>query len=336
MPKERDQIEEIDDSVLRHYVLAELPDAEAEHRVRVTPAPNWRASGYRDLIRVQEGLDVLIGDIKHEEERTISSDTGTAVLKFHFRVSGTSLIGMEGQEPVPVAPQTVGLLLQSPETQKWETYKGGEHEQSVTLLCAREYLLTKLEGQSQVLPADVRAFLSGEVASGFVASHPLSADMARAALSLIQSPYCGALSRIQAESRALELLLLSVQALVDSEAKRDRPERNLSRREIERLNGVREVLAGRFLDPPSIRELARHAGTNEAKLMNSFKQLYGQTVFDYAQRLRMEKAKTLLEETDLSITEIAFQVGYEYSSNFTTAFKRFFGVTPRTTRDAMR
>lgn len=336
MPKERDQIEDMTDSLLRHYVLAELPSPESEHRVRVTPAPNWRASGYRDLIRVQEGLDVLIGDIKHEEDRTISSDTEAAVLKFHFRVSGASLVGMQGQETIPVAPQTVGLLLQAPDTKKWEIYKGGEHEQSVTLLCARDYLLAKLEGHAVGLPGGVRAFLSGEPASGFVASHLLSADMARAALSLIQSPYSGALCRIQAESRALELLLLSIQALVDTEAKRDTPERNLSRREIERLNGVREILAGRFLDPPSIRELARHAGTNEAKLMNGFKQLFGQTVFDYAQRLRMEKAKSLLEETDLSITEIAFQVGYEYSSNFTTAFKRFFGVTPRTTREAMR
>ncbi len=336
MSKERDQLGGAGESILRHYVLAELPSGESEHRVRVTPAPSWRASGHRDLIKVQEGLDVLIGDIKHEEERTIPSETDSAVLKFHFRVSGASHIGMEGQDPIPVAPQTVGVVLQGPHSQKWEAYKCGEHEQSVTLLCAKSYLLTKLEGQLQQLPEDIRAFLAGETASGFVASHPLSADMARAALSLIQSPFGGALSRIQAESRALELLLLSVQALFDTEAKRDRPERHLARREIERLNEVRALLAQRFLDPPSIRDLARHVGTNEAKLMNSFKQLFGQTVFDYAQRLRMEKAKELLEETDISITEIAFQVGYEYSSNFTTAFKRFFGVTPRTTREAMR
>jgi AraC-like DNA-binding protein len=50
----------------------------------------------------------------------------------------------------------------------------------------------------------------------------------------------------------------------------------------------------------------------------------------------MEMAKGLLEKTDRSITEIAFDVGYEYSSNFTTAFKRHFGITPSTAREALR
>jgi AraC-like DNA-binding protein len=50
----------------------------------------------------------------------------------------------------------------------------------------------------------------------------------------------------------------------------------------------------------------------------------------------MDEAKRLLETTDRSITEVAFDVGYEYSSNFTTAFKRRFGITPSLARDAFR
>jgi AraC-like DNA-binding protein len=70
--------------------------------------------------------------------------------------------------------------------------------------------------------------------------------------------------------------------------------------------------------------------------MHLFKQHLGETIFNYAQRLKMEQAKKLLETTDISVTEIAFDVGYEYSSNFTTAFRRHFGVTPRAARDAAR
>ena len=70
--------------------------------------------------------------------------------------------------------------------------------------------------------------------------------------------------------------------------------------------------------------------------MHSFKQLFGQTIFDYTQNLRMDKAKELLEKTERSITEIAFDVGYEYSSNFTTAFKRRFSITPSVAREAFK
>ncbi len=83
-------------------------------------------------------------------------------------------------------------------------------------------------------------------------------------------------------------------------------------------------------------DLARQVGVNEAKLMHAFKQVFGQTIFDYTQGLRMDEAKRLLETTEKSITEIAFDVGYEYSSNFTTAFKRRFFITPSVARDAFR
>jgi AraC-like DNA-binding protein len=48
----------------------------------------------------------------------------------------------------------------------------------------------------------------------------------------------------------------------------------------------------------------------------------------------MEQAKKLLETTPLSVTQIALEVGYEYASNFTTAFRRHFGITPKSARDA--
>ena len=70
--------------------------------------------------------------------------------------------------------------------------------------------------------------------------------------------------------------------------------------------------------------------------MQLFKQRVGETIFNYTQRLKMEHAKRMLEGTEDSITEIAFDVGYEYSSNFTTAFKRHFGITPKAARQAVR
>ena len=114
------------------------------------------------------------------------------------------------------------------------------------------------------------------------------------------------------------------------------PERGMTQREVERMHRTRELLEDKYIDPPTIGELARYIGLNEAKLMHDFKQLFGQTIFEFTQNLRMDEAKKLLETTEKSITEIAFDVGYEYSSNFTTAFKRRFGITPSVAREAFR
>ena len=48
----------------------------------------------------------------------------------------------------------------------------------------------------------------------------------------------------------------------------------------------------------------------------------------YVEKQRMEKAAALLRETDMSVAEIAGQVGYESQSKFTAAFKEQFGLLP--------
>lgn len=47
---------------------------------------------------------------------------------------------------------------------------------------------------------------------------------------------------------------------------------------------------------------------------------------------RLSKARSLLEQTELELTEIAFAVGYNSQSNFSTAFRKYFGQTPKAAR----
>ena len=161
-------------------------------------------------------------------------------------------------------------------------------------------------------------------------------DMMTAAGAIMETELEGTLRKHYIEAKALELLSLCFKAIIDLESNLDNPERGLTQRDIDRMHKAREILEQDYISPPTIGELARQVGVNEAKLMHLFKLLFGQTIFDYAQNMRMDKAKEMLEATERSITEIAFDVGYEYSSNFTTAFKRRFGVTPSVARDAFR
>lgn len=334
-PKAPDLRFETDDPIARHYRLVEGHPYLPGQGLRIAPA-TWQASGHRDLVEIEDGFHVMIGNIEHAENMTVESSANEDLLKFHFRISGASQVGVKGESKEIVDRQTASMLLQPAGLIKEEVYIGGEHEQSVTLLCSREFFQHRFGEQIVELPEMMHGFVAESVDQGFLENHPLSADMARAANRLLNTDLTGALLRLLIEAKSLELLLLSVQAMIEAHARRDQPERGISQKDVERLQQVRDILSENFLKPPTIAELAKTVGTNEAKLMHSFKQLFGQTVFDFAQRLRMEKAKELLEGTDHSITEIAFQVGYEYSSNFTTAFKRFYGVTPRTAREAMR
>jgi len=87
-------------------------------------------------------------------------------------------------------------------------------------------------------------------------------------------------------------------------------------------------------NPPSLMDLARQVGINDYKLKSGFRQIFGTTVFGYLQTCRMERAKQLLAEQQLSIAAIAHVVGYASQSRFCHAFKQRYGMTPIACRKA--
>lgn len=93
---------------------------------------------------------------------------------------------------------------------------------------------------------------------------------------------------------------------------------------------AKEILDAKYQKPPSIHELALSIGTNDTTLKKSFKDLFKTTVYGYLFDSRMEKAKAMLLDNELSIREVAEYIGYTSQSNFSTAFKRKFGVPPGT------
>ena len=291
------------------------------------------AFGYRDVVRIAPGFDMVVGDVRHEQSASITV-AEHAVLKLHYRLSGTGRAQLQGAKSVDIPERCSMVLLHPDGIQKQEWFFAGQHEQSVTLLCSSSYLGPRFADIADRLPDYVRAFLADDVRQPKQAILPLRADMARAAAALLACELSGSLRSVFAEGKACELLSLSMQSLIDAEAGLERRETGLTPRDEEKLHRARRVLEEQFLEPPRIADLARTVGMNEAKLMRAFKLVFGATIFEFAQQLRMELAKKLIETSDLTVTQIALDVGYEYSSNFTTAFKRHFGITPKAARDA--
>jgi len=99
--------------------------------------------------------------------------------------------------------------------------------------------------------------------------------------------------------------------------------------EMEKIKIAREIIVKEYLQPPSIKELAKQVGTNEFKLKVGFKNMYGNTVYGYIADYRMQKARMLLEHKELNVKEIAHEIGYSNPSYFISAYKKKFGITPK-------
>lgn len=76
-------------------------------------------------------------------------------------------------------------------------------------------------------------------------------------------------------------------------------------------------------------ELARAAGLSVAQLTRLFRQATGMTPGAFLRRLRMARARTLLERTTLSVRDVMAQVGISDRSHFARDFCREHGASPR-------
>lgn len=82
--------------------------------------------------------------------------------------------------------------------------------------------------------------------------------------------------------------------------------------------------------------VAEYAGLSKSKTSRLFKVYTGEAYIDYVTRLRMEKAKELLEQTDISVKEIFLQVGYLDITNASKKFKAYFQINPSAYRAQKR
>ena len=89
------------------------------------------------------------------------------------------------------------------------------------------------------------------------------------------------------------------------------------------------ILYEEYKQPPSVEELARRVGTNQFKLKKLFHHYLNTTPYGLLLEIRMNIAYQLLQNTHCHVNEASEKVGYQYANNFSNAFTKYFGVSPK-------
>lgn len=90
----------------------------------------------------------------------------------------------------------------------------------------------------------------------------------------------------------------------------------------------RHFLAENFRQSPDLRIAASAAGYSPYHYHRLFKELFGETPWEYVSRLRFEEAKRLICLSSLSVSDVCLDVGYESLASFSLAFADRFGCPP--------
>lgn len=174
----------------------------------------------------------------------------------------------------------------------------------------------------------------GSTLHDFVGRHlaglslPASGQILQLAEQILQPPPAmeGEVRALYRNSRALDIMCRACVAMAEQDGDaRARPQ-IASRRRSER---VRAFIMGNLDRPLTIEEIASAAGASVSSVQRQFKDHFGMTVFEFIRAERLALACAALEGEGVSIAQAAYAAGYSEPSNFTSAFKKAYGVPPK-------
>ena len=140
--------------------------------------------------------------------------------------------------------------------------------------------------------------------------------------------YRGGLGCLFLESKIFELLsvymseVLELSILASSYV-------SISKSDRDAIIEAKRIIDSQLAFAPSCEELARKVSISTSKLTKGFSSMFGTSVHAYIIDQRLEKAASLLLESNLNVSQVAALVGYSKPSNFAAAFKKKYGVIPK-------
>ena len=290
--------------------------------------PEELGKGFIREIELRPGFKLMLEDFQLQEDFVANTEVEPSPLGFSFCVSGRCKGTVRGIKDDFIMGPKQSCLFFAPDSKGTLEHPLGERMHFVVIWVEPLLFQSFLGGEFDQIPTDLRGIIDGSNENHYNRVGSMTVPMQMAVHQILNCPYQGLTKRIYLESKAMELISHQLAQLVFAETGPKKPSK-LRPDDIDRIREAWGVLSRNLQNPPSLFELARHVGVNKDKLNQDFHQIFGTSVFDYYYAYRLEQARQLLEERKMSITEVAFTVGYAQPGNFTRAFRQHFRISPQ-------
>ena len=284
--------------------------------------------GSWDFTQIGEDSYVVVGNFAYKTPR-VELVPGDGLIQFYFKLSGDLTVAVSQTKPLRLSRPSLLVYFQPLGIDLKEWTAPSSRERFIAVNVRAEYLAEHFLSSTFDVPPQLRALVSGSPERFRYRQLPLNSRMFDLASRLVDNPYTGPLALIHTEAITLELLCAAVAEFSAAQQISLEP---YSEHDLRCLHTARTLLTAQFSPAPTIRQVARAAGMNETSLKRGFKAIFGETVFDFSVRCRMQHALTLLREQRTPVARVAEAVGYSHQTSFATAFRRHFGLSPKDAR----
>jgi AraC-like DNA-binding protein len=300
--------------------LVPLSDA---HHFRVPKMQWFERRGWLEFCGLADGFFITFGEIEFDRAQSGYFSVPNTLQVYVASEGDGEYVLPDGDSLSFEAPNST-IVIEPASGPATEATFTGSHRYAYVFI-DRMALKTLFGGSEHELPAVLQAFLDGSLHRTVGRALPLGAALLRCLEDVHVCRLEGRRRRVFLHLKATEIVCQAIEALEQVGGFAPAPTTMLTARGVLK---AQRLLAENFVTRSSVEDLAREVGLSRSALCTGFRQILGQSVFDYTQNLRMEQALTMLNERDASITQIAYAVGYKNVSSFSVAVQRHFGATP--------
>lgn len=273
-------------------------------------------------IEIESGFFLLISKNETSEIQFLNKEIDCTYIQIHFCThKSVKLLFNKGQYGIDILASK-SLLLYNP-TQDLPLNVSLEPDaQLISILISIEKLHTFFTADAGIIH-----FLNKENKDKkFYSDKVISADESIVLSQIMSHNVKPIMEKLYLKAKIYELLSLYFQPKsdVDNSCPYLDEEEN-----VEKIRLAKRIIIERMAEPPTLTELASEIDLPLAYLKDGFKQIYGETVFNFLWEYKMEYARRMLNTKKYNVSEVSHEVGYSTASHFIAAFKKKFGITPK-------
>ena len=274
-------------------------------------------------IKIDTDFTLLRFENDSETIETLEKQVGSGLIQFHFNVKGKGKFIFNNNSYTLDLNEEKALLLYNPQKELPLHLEISSKSWIISILISIKKFHTLFSSDSEMIP-----FLSKDnLEKKYYTEESISPSMAIVLNQIFHYNQNSSIKTLYLKGKSYELLSLFFNTNEDPNAEHCpflSDEENVLK-----IKKAKEIIIKNMAEPPSLQALSDEVGISLKKLKAGFKEIYGETVFNFLFDYKMEVARKLLDTGSYNVNEVGSKIGYSTSSHFIAAFKKKFGTTPK-------
>jgi len=302
---------------IRNDALKTLQQRHCLHQ----PLPNELGNGYTDIYPLEKDLSYIESNYQPNKDLAVVSHMNNqqARLVVTLGIKGSScFVSHQGEEVLFNKGYTSITTFNSCSGER--QYQAGDSILQLRFAMSKDWLLRYFDNKQ------IKKTFSNSNNIQNISYKPITAHGLMLANQLLSITATNENNKIFIHGQAMLLLASELKPVFSPQNK---TKDTYTEKDKEIANKAREILFQEFKIPPSVEQLSKRVACNQFKLKKLFHHFFNNTPYGVLLEIRMNKAYQLLDSSGCHVNIAADHVGYNHASNFSTAFIKYFGVSPK-------